>query len=48
VGPGVPWEEALQKSSLEQLRAAAGGASGPLAGAFWVTISMAVCVTSIL
>jgi drug/metabolite transporter (DMT)-like permease len=38
----VPWEEALQKSSLEQLRAAAGGASGPLAGAFWVTISMAL------
>ena len=32
----------MQKSSLEQLRAAAGGASGPLAGAFWVTISMAL------
>jgi len=32
----------LQKSSLEALRTAAGRKSGPLAGAFWVTISMAL------
>ena len=32
----------MPKSSLEALRAAAGRASGPAVGAFWVTISMAL------